>query len=976
MKRRRMIYIVFLCLFFFLTAPLLNAAAQSAPPKTIRVGYFLLSGYHNLSPSGYRSGYGYEYLHEIARYTGWNYEYVPGTWNECLEMLREGKIDLLTSAYRSPARENLYDFTELPIGLNYAMLTEKSDTASPGGNDRSTFNGIRIGIQQGDNSAEAVKKFSLAMRFSYTPLYFQSEDALRQALADEEVDAILSDGLRLIRGEKIIAKFTPAPFYCIVKKGDATLLSELNQALESLKTDNPQIDSRLYSKYYGAIGSNATNLTPEERSYLHEKQTLRAVASPGRAPLSYFQDGQYQGIFADIMKKLSEELDVEIQYIETSSYEESLQKLKNGEADILCDFFSDYDWAEKNGLAITFPYLDMQYSAIMQKNALSIHPLDRDPSGARDATVKESFAFDNLTVATGDNYFFNQVFIAENFSPGQIFHHQTEKECLEAVLSGKQNVTFLNTYVAEKILRANEYNRLSAFLIPNFKHSVSIAMLQHANPLLRSSLNKSVLHLGKNPTDAIVAKHVMFQPSHVTLLDYFYQNPIPVIFGSSLVFCLIISILVYTLLERRKYMRHIYELAYFDGFTGLWNTNKFETEAARRIKENQGRKYAMFAFDISHFDVINESYGRNIGDKIITLAAAALRATHCANARVKADHFLLLFPYAVAADLDAMIGRLRQALHHYEENEIHILLTLNIGIYLLPDADTAITSAIDAAEIARKEAKNKKEACAYFDHLIESKLLREKEIEDKMLQALKEKCFHVYYQPKYDMRTHAIIGAEALVRWIDKDHGLMPPADFVPIFEQNGFIIEIDFFVLEEVCKFLRDRLDAGEAPLQISVNQSQIHFSEEHYINRLAGVMKKYRIPPKVIELELTETAFIEYSKAQATIADLRALGFLLSIDDFGAGYSSITMLNALPLDVMKIDKALLTESDNSGRTRKIIKKIVELGLELDMQVICEGVEEKKQSEFLMSVGCNYAQGFLYAKPMPEEDFKKLLIK
>ena len=239
-----------------------------------------------------------------------------------------------------------------------------------------------------------------------------------------------------------------------------------------------------------------------------------------------------------------------------------------------------------------------------------------------------------------------------------------------------------------------------------------------------------------------------------------------------------------------------------------------------------------------------------------------------------------------------------------------------------------------------------------------------------MEKALLEREFVVYYQPKINMETEKIIGAEALVRWISKDKGFMNPGEFIPVFEKEGFIIELDFFVLEEAVKIIRDWLDNNKNPITISVNQSRVHLSNPYYIERLKNLINKYQIPTKFIELELTESLFMDIDVALETVKKIKELGFSVSVDDFGSGFSSLNMLKSMPIDVVKIDREFLNESENSQKAQKIISKIVEMAKELDMEVICEGVEKIEQAEFLKSIGCYYAQGFLYAKPMPETEF------
>lgn len=226
--------------------------------------------------------------------------------------------------------------------------------------------------------------------------------------------------------------------------------------------------------------------------------------------------------------------------------------------------------------------------------------------------------------------------------------------------------------------------------------------------------------------------------------------------------------------------------------------------------------------------------------------------------------------------------------------------------------------------------------------------------------------FQVYLQPKYELKGMEIVSAEALIRWKSATKGFLCPNDFIPFFERNGFIINSDFYVLEQVCKKIRFWLDQGVPPIQLSVNQSRVHISDSHYINRLSLLLEKYRIPKHLIELEITERLFMENPKKLLEVMEAaRSLGFLISIDDFGSGYSSLNLLNQIPVDILKLDKAFLHNIKDERRSRIVITQIVEMAHQLDVKVVCEGVETKEQSEFLKEIKCDMVQGFFYARPM-----------
>ena len=243
-----------------------------------------------------------------------------------------------------------------------------------------------------------------------------------------------------------------------------------------------------------------------------------------------------------------------------------------------------------------------------------------------------------------------------------------------------------------------------------------------------------------------------------------------------------------------------------------------------------------------------------------------------------------------------------------------------------------------------------------------------------MPSALARHEFECYLQPKDGLRSRNIEGAEALIRWNSKDFGFISPGDFIPIAEKNGFVVELDFFILEEVCRTMRRWIDDGKKPVVISVNQSRLHLNYDDYIWRLREIVDKYDIPYEYIELELTESVFAENAeKLLKVMHKLHEIGFKLSLDDFGSGYSSLNMLKDMPVDVVKIDKEFFSDTMNSQKGRAVITTVVDLAKNLDMDVISEGVETREQVEFLTEIHCAMVQGYYFAKPLPISEFEKL---
>ncbi len=283
---------------------------------------------------------------------------------------------------------------------------------------------------------------------------------------------------------------------------------------------------------------------------------------------------------------------------------------------------------------------------------------------------------------------------------------------------------------------------------------------------------------------------------------------------------------------------------------------------------------------------------------------------------------------------------------------------------------------IDRANIAAKVKGKYEHSYSFFNEDTRNRLYKEKRLEDNMNKALEKGEFIVYYQPKYSLGdVNEIEGAEALIRWNSPEFGFISPIDFIPLFEKNGFIVNIDMFVFEEVCKTLNKWINKGYTPVPISVNMSRVHLYRDNFIENITDLISKYNISPEFIELELTESVVFDNLNILIDIMKkIKEIGFLISMDDFGSGYSSLNLLKDLSFDILKLDRGFLIETTDTKRGKIIISKIVEMAKAIDIKVICEGVETYEQVEFLKEIGCDKVQGYLFAKPMVLDEFEKHL--
>lgn len=417
-----------------------------------------------------------------------------------------------------------------------------------------------------------------------------------------------------------------------------------------------------------------------------------------------------------------------------------------------------------------------------------------------------------------------------------------------------------------------------------------------------------------------------------------------------------------------------------DDVTGRKNKKEFERVCSILLK-GEGEFVVVYA-NIDRFKLINDTYGDDEGDAVLrkihqVIDAEMLRWDE-ASGRIMADNFGMLMRFLSMEKLEHRLSRINAQLAELKDsNGISYGIRLYFGIYQVEDKSESVSVMLEKANIALKKvmlsAQHLVHMSVYDDE--ERKLLgREKELEMKMQRALENGEFVPYLQPKYELENETVGGAEALVRWKDPVEGMIFPNEFIPLFEKNGFIVELDLYMFEEICKLVDKWNKKGYRKIPVSVNMSRGHFSVPGFFERYKAIMSRYSIPAGTIEIELTESLFYnEMSMLKDLINQIHEAGMLCSIDDFGSGYSSLNMLKDVEVDALKLDRVFFTGDEDDERGRSVIHSVLQLAQDLQMRTISEGVEVRTQVDYLKEASCDYIQGYVFAKPMPVADFEKL---
>lgn len=429
---------------------------------------------------------------------------------------------------------------------------------------------------------------------------------------------------------------------------------------------------------------------------------------------------------------------------------------------------------------------------------------------------------------------------------------------------------------------------------------------------------------------------------------------------------------------RYRMIHSLQRMGITDNLTGLPNTGGFMAYINECVRKNELTQYNAFYFNLERFSLVNKRFGVNETDKIIIRYAKELSRFlvegECLG-RMGGDNFVALIQKARTYEFLELIAGVK-TFGIIGNQEFPVIVSAIAGVIEIDESVEHGGMVMDDCRMAYNVAKySENKAYTFVSQEIKDRLYKEKQYASRFADAFEKKEFKTYYQPKVQTEDYVIVGAEALVRW-EHDGKLIPPGDFIPVFERNGMVCKLDFFMLEQVCKDIKRWLEMGMEPVRVSVNFSRMHLTNPRLADEIMEIMRTYETESKYVEIELTET--VDEAESERLIAFMNRMkecDVAMSIDDFGSGYSSLNLLRTFPVDVLKIDKTFI---DTIGRSDRIVlSNIIRMATELEMDVVAEGVETWEQLEYLKQMNCNVVQGFLFDRPMPREQYEqKMLMK
>lgn len=430
--------------------------------------------------------------------------------------------------------------------------------------------------------------------------------------------------------------------------------------------------------------------------------------------------------------------------------------------------------------------------------------------------------------------------------------------------------------------------------------------------------------------------------------------------------------------ERKIAERQVERMAYYDFLTGLPNRRLLEYEIQEAITDSKRhhKQFAVLFMDLDRFKHINDSMGHATGDELLKYVGKRLtnivRKTDTV-ARLGGDEFVILLPNTTSSEAEIVATKIINSLREpIIFKNIDIFVNSSLGISMYPTDGETTEDLIRNADIAMYESKNDRVNTFYFfTEELHEEMAEKTKLRRDLHHALKNKELELYYQPQINLKTQRISGVEALLRWHHPDKGMVSPVKFIPIAEETGLIISIGYWILDTACIQIKKWQEAGYPSIQMSINVSPRQFRQPSFIHQVQEVLDKHQIEPELLNLEITESMMSDVHHCKMTLKKLRAIGVHVSVDDFGTGYSSLSYLNDFPLTHLKIDQAFVQNSTKNNQA--IVKTIIDLANNLNLDIVAEGVETSEQAAFLKSLCCNHAQGYLYAKPLPIQEVELL---
>ena len=925
-------------------------------------GYF--PPYSYMSDNGEVEGFVVEIFELMEKDLGISFKVHPEhEWSELYASAQNSKVDVVATMVNRPERQEWFRFSDPYVFKSLVIIARDNNESIT---RRDDLAGKRVALVKNYQYVDKVLKEFPTVQPVFVADMLDAMNAVSVGDADAAI-TFLGAG-HYYRNKYLLTNLKYAAVF------------DKRQSNESIavRKDWPQLVS-IFNKYLASIPGYKLQeirarwlpvdymenlveieLTNEEKEWIKAHPVIRLGVDPEFAPFEYIEDQEYRGMASDYVKLLNQRLNMNMQIVDGLTWKQVIAKAKQGEIDVLPAIGETRE--RKGYLKYTSAYLSFHRVVITRNNLRFVADL-ADLDGYKVAVQANSS---------------HHGFITENSNITPVLY-KTLQESLMAVSGGEVDAFIGNvassTYWIRKL---NLTNLKIAAPVSNEVQTLHFAVRKDW-PLLVSILQKGLDSITPRRKKIISEKWLSFEYDPVVDLSLIWKT----VAGFSV---LLFAVIFWNLMLKRLVRIRTSQLdhsANYDQLTDLPNRFLIMDRLLIAINEarRSGDKVALLSIDIDNFKKINDTFGHEKGDVLLSEVAVKLKESLREGdmpGRLGGDQFLVIFNHiSDVADTAVLAERILSNFNQpFVVGKLEIMITVSIGISIFPDdaqlPETLLKNADSATHYSKEQSFGE---YAFYTENLNQKVSRRLMVEQRMRGALKRDELQVFYQPKMDAKTQKIQSFEALLRWHNPELGSVSPAEFIPIAEQNGLIDEMAQYVIVEALRVLAKWQANYSESLSMAINLSPVQFRSEDFIGQIESAILNAGLESKKIEFEITEGVLLsEYEGIGDKLKKLERLGVTLTMDDFGTGYSSLSYLRKYKFDSLKIDREFIMEVATDESARKLVAATIAMAHELDMLVVAEGVETNEQCDFLVEHHCDILQGWLFSKAIPEEEMDAML--
>ena len=942
----------------------IGAHAQE-PEKIVRVGWFE-SPFNTTDELGRRSGYAYDYQQKIAACTGWTYEYVTGSWPELLQMLEEGRIDLMSDVSYTDERAEKMLFSAQPMGTEDYYLFTAPGNKEISSEDFSTFNGKRVGANKGSVQISCFRDWAEAngVRAEIVEMTGSEEyNIIQLKLGSIDLYASL-DGLHKAGDAVPACKIGSSDFFFAVSKSRPELLGELNNAMSRILDENPLYNRILYSKYLDTA-KISHYLSAEESAWLADHGPIRVGYRDNYLAFCAKdkKTGELTGALKDYLDAASgclENARPEFEPVAFSTAGAAMEALKNGEVD--CVFpvnLTDYD-GEMQGVFITPALMHTDMAAVI-----------------READVDSFEKKERVAVAVNvgnPNY---EMFLLDHFPQWRTVFFEDTASCLRAIADEQADCLLISSY---------RFNNIAAICSKYHLTTISTGVemddclaVNRKDTLLYSVLSKITGIVPPSTISAALTKYYA-EDAKTTAIDLFHRNLAVLLGGLALLGGVFLLLLLRgrRAEKRADESRRLIAETEFDKRTGLYNREYFYAYAERMYREKPDRPMDAVVMSVDQLSAVAVMCGQHFEDDILHTLGTGIQnfvKDHGGIAgRTDTNRFAVFCP--PVEDYDRLYRSLQGSLDILSPD-----MSLRLKMGVAPwRADTEPVRMLELARMACRRARRMGEERMI---VVDEKFLEREAYERRLLRDLKcaveDMEFEIYYQPKLDIRgeTPKLAGAEALARWRHPELGLIEPGDFLQLLERSGEIGTVDQYIWKKAVRQIVTWKEKYGVTVPVSVNLSSQDLFDPALKRTLGEAIRENGLSHGELKLEIREAVCAENRFQIFDIVErLRRAGYEIQIDSFGAENGALSVLSSIAVDGLKLDRGMIAEMEQDEKASRFVDLILEAAGYLKLPVVAVGVETEGQMRLLKKKGCAFAQGYYFSHPLPTEEFEARFLR